>query len=90
MIPDDRNKPTIDYDYDGLDINYEYDDPDDNPVCSGCTKDFIDPENEIFYIVPRLSPDGVVRLGVRYYCEKCTPAAKERRPDGWDASRLNK
>lgn len=77
----------IDYDYDGLDVEYEPDDPDDDPICSGCMKDFTDPENEIAYIVPRMSPDGVSRLGVRYYCNSCAPAVRIKRPDGWDANR---
>ncbi|BFH18310.1 hypothetical protein J6TS7_32360 [Paenibacillus dendritiformis] len=78
---------SIDYDYDGLDVEYELDAPDDQPICSGCTKEFTDPATEISYIVPRMSPDGVRRLGVRYYCKTCAPAVKIRRTDGWDANR---
>lgn len=79
----------IDYDYDGLDVEYEPDDPDDDPICSGCLIEFSHPEDEIEYIVPRMSPDGVRQLGVRYYCKTCTPAARKRRPDGWYASRVH-
>ncbi|MBD2872936.1 hypothetical protein [Paenibacillus arenilitoris] len=55
--------------YDGLDVDYEPDDPTDDLVCSGCLKDFTCPETEIGFLVPRMSPDGVKKLGVRYYCK---------------------
>lgn len=77
----------IEYDYDGLDVEDEPDVPDDDPICSGCMKDFTNPLNEIAYVVPRMSPDGVRRLGVRYYCHSCAPDAKIRRSDGWETHR---
>lgn len=41
-------------------------------------KEFIDPVNEIVYVVPRMSPDGGRQSGVRYYCNSCAPDARKK------------
>ncbi|MGO4695566.1 hypothetical protein AB4Z50_14935 [Paenibacillus sp. 2TAB26] len=50
--------------------------------CSGCMKSFGNPSEEIDFVADRLSPDGVNKTGVMYFCVSCSKSASKKYRDG--------